>query len=201
MKNRGLTTIQDDQMSIRSPETNWRALIGALPLLQETVRRLTGDEEHAKEILQEVSVRLLATEGPDEPARYAAWARGIVRHVITDDARMRRRAPAEQSFEEELVAGFVDRPPDPEARADARVRVERIVGDLNREERELLYRRYVLQESGTELADDHASSPAAMRMRLMRLRASLSLLARRGLDTLLPFAATVSAAAFDFPLA
>jgi hypothetical protein len=57
-----------------------------------------------------------------------------------------------------------------------------------------------LQESGKQLADDHASSPAAMRMRLMRLRTSASALARSALDAL-PLAATLSAAALDFPLA
>jgi DNA-directed RNA polymerase specialized sigma24 family protein len=187
-------------MSSQASRTKWRALIGSLPTLKRYVRRLTGDDERADEILQEVSLRMLATEGPDEPERYAAWGRGVVRHVIAHDSRMRRRARAEQPFEEELVEEFVDRPIDPEAHIDARAWVERIVGDLDNEGLELLYRRYVLQESGKELADDHASSPAAMRMRLMRLRTSVSALARSALDAL-PFAATLSAAALDFPLA
>jgi hypothetical protein len=38
-----------------------------------------------------------------------------------------------------------------------------------------------------------------MRMRLMRLRTSVSALVRSGLEAL-PFAATLSAAALDFPL-
>ena len=141
-------------------------------MLQGYVRRLVGNDERAEELLQEVSVRMLAAEGPDDPERYAAWARGVVRHVIAHHSRMRRRAQAEQPFEEEdLMEEFVEPAADPEARLDARAWVERIVGDLDREGLQLLYRRYVLQESGKELADDLASSPAAMRMRLMRLRA------------------------------
>ena len=58
----------------------------------------------------------------------------------------------------------------------------------------------MLQESGKELADDLDSSPAAMRMRLMRLRSSVSALVRSGRETLL-VAATLATAAADFPLA
>jgi DNA-directed RNA polymerase specialized sigma24 family protein len=125
-------------MSPRTSDTKWRALIGSLPMLKEYALRLTGNEEDAKEILQEASLRMLATEGPDGPERHAAWARGVVRQVVADDWRMRRRAPAEQPFEEELVERFIDRPRDPEAHIDARARIERIVGDLDREGLELL---------------------------------------------------------------
>jgi hypothetical protein len=51
----------------------------------------------------------------------------------------------------------------------------------------------VLQESGKELADDRASTPAAMRMRLMRLRSSVTALAPLPRDTL-AFAATLALA-------
>ena len=166
-------------------------------MLQGYVHRLTANAE--QEVLQEVSVRMLATEGPDDPERYAAWARGVVRHVIAHDWRMRRRARAEQPFEEDLVEEFVEPPTDPEAHLDARAWVERIVGDIDREGVQLLYRRYVLQESGKELADDLASSPAAMRMRLMRLRSSVTALAPLPRDAL-AFAATLPQPR-DFPLA
>ena len=187
-------------MTPQHSKTKWRLLIGSLPMVQAYVRRLAGNEEQAREILQEVSLRMLATEGPDEPERYGAWARGVVRHVIAHDWRMRRRARAEQPFEEELVEEFVEPPTDPEAHIDARAWVERIIDDVDSEGLELLYRRYVLQESGKELAEDLDSSPAAMRMRLMRLRSSVSALARSTREAL-AFAATLSAAALDFPLA
>jgi DNA-directed RNA polymerase specialized sigma24 family protein len=165
-------------------------------MLQGYVHRLTASEEQADDILQEVSVRMLATEGPEDPERYAAWARGVVRHVIAHDWRMRRRARAEQPFEEDEVDEFLEPPTDPEAHLDARAWVGRIVDDLDSEGLELLYRRYVLQESGKELADSHASSPAAMRMRLMRLRSSVSALARQAFIYLAPLAT----AAFDYPV-
>jgi hypothetical protein len=79
--------------------------------------------------------------------------------------------------------------------------VERIIDDLDSEGLELLFRRYVLQESGKQLADDHASSPAAMRMRLMRLRSSASALARSTGGSLAIAATLMTAAAADFPIA
>ena len=108
---RGMTTVQDAMTPTPGSKTKWRLLVGSLPMLQAYVRRLVGNGDQASEVLQEVSVRMLATAGPDDPERYAAWARGVVRHVIAHDWRMRRRARAEQPFEEDLVEEFVE-PPD-----------------------------------------------------------------------------------------
>src|SRR3954469_23440373 len=95
--------------------TRWDLLVGSLPMLRAYAQRLTGDGEQTNEILQEVSVRMLATEGPDDPERYAAWARGLVRHVVARDWRMRRRARAEQPLEEELVEASIELQTHPEA--------------------------------------------------------------------------------------
>jgi len=186
---------------MKSPRgtNNWRMVTGALPMLRAYARRLTANDEQAKEIIQEACVRMLVTEGPDDPERYAAWARGVVRHVLARDGRMRRRRePVELSFEDDLIEEFVERPADPEAVLDARVRVQRLVQDMDSEGLELLYRRYVLQESGRELADDRASSPAAMRMRLMRLRSSVSAMVRSTREALAFAAATLATVAPDF---
>jgi RNA polymerase sigma factor (sigma-70 family) len=180
--------------------TAWDLLVGSLPMLRAYVRRLTGDGEQANDILQEVSVRLLATEGPGDPERYGAWARGMVRHVVAQDWRMRRRARVEQPLEEDLVEASFELQTHPEAHLDARAWVGRLADDLDSEGLQLLYRRYVLQESGKELADDHASSPEAMRMRLMRLRSSVSALVRSTGETLAFALATLATAAADFPL-
>jgi hypothetical protein len=48
-----------------------------------------------------------------------------------------------------------------------------LVRELGADEFELLVRRYVLEEDSNELANDLEQSPAALRMRLMRLRAIL----------------------------
>jgi len=180
----------------RGKSMNAHRLVGCLPMLKGYVRRLANSDEQAKEILQEVSLQMLTSSGPDDPVRYAAWARGVVRHVMAQDWRARRRKRAEHPFEETLLEDLAAPPKDPEGHLDARASVERIVDDLDREQLELLYRRYVLQESGKELADQLASSPAAMRMRLMRLRTSISVLVRDAL----PFLAPLATVAFDYPL-
>ena len=166
-------------MAPSSCKTQWRMLIDSLPMLHGYVCRLVGHGERAKEVLQEVSLRMLATEGPDDPERYSAWGRGVARHVIAHDWRMRRRALAEQPLEGELLDEIPDAAADPEGHLDARVWISRIAGDIDSDGLELLYRRYVLQETGKELADEMAQSPAAIRMRLMRLRSSASALAPR----------------------
>jgi DNA-directed RNA polymerase specialized sigma24 family protein len=159
-------------------KTQWRLLIDSLPMLHGYVCRLIGHGERAKEILQEVSLRMLATEGPEDPERYAAWGRGVARHVIAHDWRMRRRQLAEQPLENELIDEMSDGI-DQEAHLDARDWIARIADDIDSDGLELLFRRYVLQETGKELADEMAQSPAAIRMRLMRLRSSASALAPR----------------------
>jgi hypothetical protein len=112
----------------------------------------------------------------------------------------RRREPVELSFENDRIEEFVEPPTDPEAILDARVRVQRLAQDMDSEGLELLYRRYVLQESGKQLADDRASSPAAMRMRLMRLRSSVSAMTRSTREALAFAAATLATMAPDFQI-
>jgi DNA-directed RNA polymerase specialized sigma24 family protein len=160
-------------------KTQWRLLIDSLPMLHAYVCRLIGNGERARELLQEVSLRMLATKGPEDAERYAAWGRGVARHVIAHDWRMRRRALAEQPLEDELLDEISNTRVDPEAHLDARDWIARIADDIDSDGLELLYRRYVLQETGKELADEMAQSPAAIRMRLMRLRSSASALAPR----------------------
>lgn len=189
----------DDNQSNMIPKrgkTTKQLLVGCLPMLKRYVRRLTGSREQANDIIQEVSLRMLTSPAPDDPARYAAWARGVVRHVMAHDWQLRRRERAAHPFEETLPEDLAEPAHDPEAHLDARAWIERIAADLDRDQLELLYRRYVLQESGKELADDLASSPAAMRMRLMRLRSNVSALARSALVFLAPLAGAV----VDYPL-
>src|SRR4029078_12519593 len=97
-----------------------------------------------------------------------------------------------------MIEDCGERPRAQKAVVDARVRVQRLVQDMDSEGLELLYRRYVLQESGRELADDRASSPAPMRMRLMRVRSSVSAMVRSTREALAFAAATLATVAPDF---
>ena len=120
----GYPRLQENHDAPPGCKTQWRLLIDSLPMLHGYVYRLIGNGERAREVLQEVSLRMLATEGPDDPERYAAWARGVARHVIAHDWRMRRRALAEQPLEDELMDEISDARVDPRG-APGRARLDR----------------------------------------------------------------------------
>jgi len=152
----------------------WELLVGCMPALRAYVRRVVGSGDAANDVVQEVSVRVLTGDGPREPGRFLAWSCGIARHVIALDWRMRRRAAAEMPFEEETLEMHSHPRWDPEQHIDARVSLARAMVDIDSDGMELLVRRYVFEESGKALADEMEQSPAAVRMRLMRLRSALS---------------------------
>ena len=162
------------QLPPASSKKQWSLLVDCLPMLHGYLRRLVGDRERANEVLQEVSLRMLITRGPDDPMRFSAWSRGIARHVVAHDWRMRRRTLEEQPLDGDLIEEISAPPTDPEGHLDARVWMSRVRDDIDDGGLELLFRRYVLEETGRELADELSQSPAAIRMRLMRLRSTVS---------------------------
>jgi RNA polymerase sigma factor (sigma-70 family) len=152
-------------------------LVGCMPTLFAFVRRRVGDRETANEILQEVSLRALAGEGPRDPDSFLSWSCGIARHVIGMEWRRRRRVRAEQPLEDPILEQIRDPVASPDQRFDARASLERAIGD-DSESVALLFRRYLDNVTGKELADEMGLTPAALRMRLMRIRSSAR--ARRG---------------------
>lgn len=152
-------------------------LVGCMPTLFAFVRRRVGDRETANEILQEVSLRALAGEGPRDPDSFLSWSCGIARHVIGMEWRRRRRVRAEQPLEDPMVDQLRDPVASADQRFDARASLERAIGD-DSESVALLFRRYLDNVTGKELANEMGLTPAALRMRLMRIRSSAR--ARRG---------------------
>jgi RNA polymerase sigma factor (sigma-70 family) len=145
-----------------------------MPRLRAFVRRLVGDRETEEELLQEISLRALAGEGPGDQEFFLAWSCGIARHVIGIEWRRRRRARAELPLEDE---GLADELCDPMAFPDtcvaARESLLHAMNDLDPDGLDLLIRRYILGKAGKDLAEEMELSPAALRMRLMRLRTTL----------------------------
>jgi RNA polymerase sigma factor (sigma-70 family) len=148
-------------------------LIRCLPMLRAYVRRLASDSETANELLQNVSVTILTTPShPRDIVEFAAWSRGVARHVLASELRAMKRAQCVQPVGDELF-NAPDAGPDPEYDTASRVNLERLAGEMNPTTFELLFRRYVLGESAKDLANHFAESPAALRMRLMRLRSTI----------------------------
>jgi DNA-directed RNA polymerase specialized sigma24 family protein len=148
-------------------------LVACLPILRGYLRRLAGDQQVEREVLQESCVRILAGKGPDDPERFIGWCCGIARNVLALDRRTRRRTRAELPLDEQLIDELYAPQRDPEGHCDARAWMARATDLMDRAGLELLVRRYVLEETGQELADEQAQSSAALRMRLMRLRSTL----------------------------
>jgi RNA polymerase sigma factor (sigma-70 family) len=148
-------------------------LIRCLPMLRTYVRRLVGDRDIAGDVLQNVSVTILTTScSQTDLVGFSAWCRGVARNVAAYELRSRRRLqqilPVSEDLEDapDPVAG-------PEDDAASRTMLSRLAGCIDHGALELLYRRYVLGESAKDLATEFAQSPAALRMRLMRLRSHL----------------------------
>ncbi len=148
-------------------------LVGALPAVRAFVHRLIREREAAEEILQEVSLRALAGEAPCDRDCFVAWTCGIARHVIGRYWRTRRRARAELPLESSDVEMMCDPVACPDERIDARESLRQVLGAVDDGGVALLIRRYVLDEPATSMANTLAQTPAALRMRLMRLRSSL----------------------------
>jgi RNA polymerase sigma factor (sigma-70 family) len=159
------------EMSAADDKKLGEMLVGCMPTLFAFVRRRVGDRETANEILQEVSLRALAGEGPRDPDSFLSWSCGIARHVIGMEWRRRRRVRAEQPLEDPIIDQISDPVSPPDQRFDARVSLERAIGD-DSESVALLLRRYLDNVSGKELASEMGLTPAALRMRLMRIRSS-----------------------------
>jgi RNA polymerase sigma factor (sigma-70 family) len=167
-------------------------LEACLPSLMTYVRRLVGDPEVARDVMQNVSVTVLtAAEAPSNDGQFAAWCRGVARNLAAYERRTRRRSQA-MIAEEELEKVRPDTETNPEESTNSRKVLRSLVGELEAGEFELLVRRYVLEEDSNELASDLEQSPAALRMRLMRLRAILRDRAMRVLPLFLLGTATVT---------
>ncbi len=153
----------------RNPTSRSRApLTECLPALAAYVRRLARDRDLANDIVQEVCLRALVGDGPRLPENALAWSRGIARHVARAEWR-RRRAWQTAAQGEDLSESVRDRRSTPEEVADARSSLARIFG-RGKEEAAWLFRRHGEAGGPTMLALELGLTPAALRMRLLRLR-------------------------------
>ena len=139
-----------------------------MPALSRYVRGRVGDRDTTDEIVQEVSLRVLAGNGPSDPQSFLAWSYGIARHVIQMEWRWRRRVRAELTLEDPCVGGVSDPMAGPDRIADARASLKRALGSSKTAA--LLVRHYV--GTGEDLARELGLTPTAFRMRMMRFRSS-----------------------------
>lgn len=146
-------------------------LLRSVPMLSTYVKTLVEDPEAERDVLQEVILRLLSSHGvPDELAEFAKHGKKLAFEIVRGNVPISVEPPLGATAE--VVDEPLDPWLDPERAVDTREALERAVHHLGEDALELLVRRYVLGENARELSSGRTQSPAALRVRLMRLRSS-----------------------------
>jgi RNA polymerase sigma factor (sigma-70 family) len=164
-------------VSPSSPERH-EALVACASTLARYIRRRVRSDEEAAEVFQEVSLLVLRTpRSRADHGCFVAWCKGLARNTLAHHYRGKQRHAVLLGRAEPEAAAFHGwAPVDPEEQALTRERLERLFAGVDEKVTRLMLERYLLGESAEEIARRLAQSPAAIRMRLMRVRAAL----RRG---------------------
>jgi len=143
--------------------------------IERTARRLVGNSDDARDLVQEVSIRVLNhPTGPRAEECFQAWCYGLLRNAAADF----RRSTHRRGQYHELVGDIEDYASredgiDPELSTELREQLSERLGELDRFSYELLVRRYLYGETAAEIARKLSRSPTSVRMRLGRLRSKL----------------------------
>ena len=142
------------------------------PKLRVYLRRRVQEPADAEELFQELCLVVIGHQsGPKSLDRFPEWCRALARHMLAHHFRSKRRR--ERLLERVELEGIaLCQRIDPERLASARELLDKLVVRLDPESTELLSQRYALGESAQEIARRLEQSPAAVRMRLMRLRSA-----------------------------
>jgi len=134
----------------------------------------TGDEDKTREALQSALVRVVRHIKcfPDDDA-FWRWLTVLARSALSDQSRKRRRYVAflERFTQHARVEHFVAE--DHQADAKLLTLLERVMGGLPVEERDLVERKYFARHSVREIAEEFQASEKAVESRLARVRRKL----------------------------
>jgi RNA polymerase sigma-70 factor, ECF subfamily len=155
-----------------------RLFVNQLEALRRFVRLLVRDDDTANELLQDLAVIVLEhPSGPRDLASFPLWCRGIARHLTLH----RRRAFARLATCIETLEMFETHPAVDDLERSMIARQELVAGlqALDESSQQLLFEYFFDGASSTELAARRNVSPAAIRMRLTRLRTEVRSAAER----------------------
>jgi RNA polymerase sigma factor (sigma-70 family) len=143
--------------------------------LKRFVRRLVPSEDEAEELFQDVAVVVIAhSRGPTDERSFPEWCQGVARHLAAHRRRSVARLRARLAPWEELDASVLaSDEADPERRAITRQQVRARLVTLDERSLDLVFSRFVDEQTPTEMAEQWNITPASMRMRLMRLRSTM----------------------------
>jgi RNA polymerase sigma factor (sigma-70 family) len=153
-----------------------RLFLTQLEKLRRFTRILARDDDIANELLQDVAVVVLEHQhGPRDPASFPLWCRGIARHLTMHRRRERARLAAcleALEFDDSHAIST-----NLERSLIAREEIAAGLDALDEISQQLLFDHLLSGVSAIELAAQWNVSPAAIRMRLARLRSALRSLA------------------------
>jgi RNA polymerase sigma factor (sigma-70 family) len=152
--------------------------------LRRFVRRLVRNEDEAEELFQDVAVVVIAhSRGPTDESSFPVWCQGVARHLAAHRRRSVARLRARLAPWDELdICVVASDEADPERQAITRQQVAVRLLALDEGSLDLVFSRFVAEQTPTEMAEKLNITPASMRMRLMRLRSAM----RAALDDNLP---------------
>lgn len=149
----------------------WRLFVEGRGELLAYVRRIAPTSCEAVDVLQEVGLRLLRQSDMVVCRNHvSAWCKSVAKHIVLHELRAARYERAKLAA---LEVGAMPDAWESERRAALRSTLVRELERMDPVSRDLLLRRYVLEQTSSEIARDLEWSPPAVRMRLMRIRDQL----------------------------
>ena len=153
-----------------------RALLGLFEGLELVALRVLSDRDHARDAVQETLARVLAVvNGKGVPPGYTleTYTFGILKHVLADESRRRKRLVGLPRW----LTSWAASPLDQLVSRERTERVRAALSRLDREDRELLERFYWAGERVVDIAAVSGEPAERIRKRksraLARLRALL----------------------------
>jgi RNA polymerase sigma factor (sigma-70 family) len=153
-------------VEVQSNSQIWRHFVRHRGELRGYIRSLVSNHADVADLMQEVGLVILDHQFP-------AWCRGIVRNVVSHHWRSARRrselfSPADVESES----------PDSGLRSTEDIVASRnalatCLDELDDQSRTLLTLRYMDGKTSGEIARQFRQSPAAIRMKIMRVRDAL----------------------------
>jgi RNA polymerase sigma factor (sigma-70 family) len=138
------------------------------------VRRMVDNRDDADELFQDVALAVLQQANrPEDIVQFAAWCRGLARHLLYRYYRTkRRRANVLTQFGLDIgdLSGHVSH--DPERHALTSEALDRVFDGVDDRSRQMILDRHLFGESAEEIAERMEQSSASVRMKLMRLRSA-----------------------------
>jgi len=131
------------------------------------LRRMTGNQETAEDLLQDVFLRVVRAEPGFKPSgRDRAWLFRITRNVLLNHRRSRSRRSPEDAMEDRSIAATASPPLD-------RLTLEQALERLADVDRAAFLMREVGGLGYQEIAEATGLSPDAVRNRIYRARMEL----------------------------